>query len=114
MPEDSQGQDCLLFHGLEQNGFRFSVNPIALQVEFPAFNFDTKAKKFSVALDWVLIKKNIFGKVHFLKPLIQTIKCKGQLVDKLFFHAAAFPFDLSILRQWRSILATCLRAISTP
>jgi hypothetical protein len=60
----------MFFYGLEKNGFGVSVNPIALQVEFPAFNFNAKAKKFSVALDRVLIKKNTFGKVHFLKPLI--------------------------------------------
>jgi hypothetical protein len=38
----------------------------------------------------------------------------GRRQDHLLFHAATFPFDLSILRQWRSILATSLRSMLTP
>jgi hypothetical protein len=38
----------------------------------------------------------------------------GQSQDHLLFHAAAFPFDLSILRQWLSILATSRRSMFTP
>jgi hypothetical protein len=38
----------------------------------------------------------------------------GRRQDHLLFHAAAFPFDLSILRQWRSIFATSRRSMLTP
>ena len=70
MAEDGRRQDHLLFHGLEQNGLDFSVNSIALQVEFPAFNFNAEVNEFSVALDWVLIIKKTLWKIHFFVPLL--------------------------------------------